>query len=247
MKRSDSRTRLKSQAALVAEMSFVTLLAAGAGPTTVLAQSGAGAADDLQEIVVTARKKEESLLETPIAITAVTAEDMEKKGITSFNQLIDATPGVNMTNLGGGGGRGDRSFQQITLRGFVTSTTLSTLTATFIDGVPVASPTAVAAVHDPARVEILKGPQAAYFGRNTFAGAVNVVNKQPGEDLGGAVSLMGGTRGNLDLQGSIEGPLFNENYGFRFGAHLFQKDGSYKNAANPSQTLGDGFLVCVPN
>jgi iron complex outermembrane receptor protein len=147
---------------------------------------------------------------------------------------------VNLTNVGAGGGRSDRSFQQITLRGFVPSTANSTLTSTFIDGVPVASPTAVAAVHDPARVEILKGPQAAYFGRNTFAGAINVVNKQPGEVLGGNLAIMGGSRSNIDLQGSVDGPLFNSDvFGFRLSGRYFQKDGSYDNAAAPGSRLGD--------
>ena len=186
-------------------MRVATALAIGlsmglAAPTAVMAQDSAASSGGLEEIVVTARKREESLLETPIAITALTSEDLAAQGINNFNQLVDATPGINLTNVGAGGGRSDRSFQQITLRGFVPSTANSTLTSTFIDGVPVSSPTAVAAVHDPARIEILKGPQAAYFGRNTFAGAINVVNKQPGQELGGNVAVMGGSRSNMDLR-----------------------------------------------
>ncbi len=193
----------------------------------------------IEEIVVTARKREESILDTPIAITAVTGEDLAAKGISSFVQLADSTPGVNLSNASAGAGRSDRSFQQITVRGFVPSTTLSTLTATFIDGVPVASPSAVASVNDPARVEILKGPQAAYFGRNTFAGAINVVNRLPGAEFGGSFSLMGGNRGNLDVSGAIDGPIVNEKFGFRLSAHLFKKDGSYDNPVQAGQTLGD--------
>ena len=216
-------------------------LSMGVGaPTAVMAQTGAAASGGLEEIVVTARKREESLLETPIAITALTSEDLAVQGINNFNQLVDATPGINLTNVGAGGGRSDRSFQQITLRGFVPSTANSTLTSTFIDGVPVASPTAVANVQDPERIEILKGPQAAYFGRNTFAGAINVVNKQPGEQFAGNVSVMGGTKGNVDFKGSIDGPLFgSETFGFRLSGNYMQKEGSYDNAAAPGTRLGD--------
>ncbi len=212
------------------------LLASGA---PALAAESDAAADSLQveEIVVTARKRDESILDTPIAITAVSGEEIAAKGIVSFNALADSTPGVTISNVSSG--RSDRSFQQITLRGMVPSTTNSTLTSTFIDGVPVASATAIMSVNDPARIEILKGPQAAYFGRNTFAGAVNVVNKMPGEDFGGSVTLMGGSRSNLDFQGAIDGPLVSDKLGFRLGAHFFQKDGSYKNTANTSETLGD--------
>ncbi len=196
-------------------------------------------ANSIEEIVVTARRREESLLDTPIAITAMTGDDLAIRGITNFNQLAEAIPGVNLSNISAGAGRSDRSFQQITLRGFVPSSTLSTLTATFIDGVPVASPTAVASVSDPARIEILKGPQSAYFGRNTFAGAVNVVNKMPGEEFGGSVSIMAGSRSNIDIKGSIDGPLWSDKMGFRLVAQQFRKDGSYDNAAFTGQTLGD--------
>lgn len=202
-----------------------------------MAQSAAASAGGLEEIVVTARKREETLLETPIAITAMTGEDLAEKGITSFNQLAESTPSINIANISAG--RSDRSFQQVTLRGFVPSSTLSTLTATFIDGAPVASATALMSVFDPARVEILKGPQAAYFGRNTFAGAINVVNKQPGEEFGGAVSLMGGQRSNLDVTAAIDGPLLGDRLGFRLAGRMFKKDGSYENGAVPGETLGD--------
>lgn len=108
---------------------------------------------------MTARKREESILKTPIAITAVAAEDITAKDIVSFGQLADSTPGLTISNVSSG--RSDRSFQQISLRGFVPATFLQTLASTFIDGA------AVAAVRDPARIEILKGPQAAYFGRSS--------------------------------------------------------------------------------
>ncbi len=224
--------------ALVTTMAAATLFAASPGPAAAQDAPAAEQSVGIEEIVVTARRREESILETPLAITAVTSEDLEKKGITSFNQLAEGTPGVNLSNASSGAGRSDRSFQQVTLRGMVPSSTQSTLTATFIDGVPVASPTAIASVADPARIEILKGPQAAYFGRNTFAGAINVVNKDPGDEFGGNMSLMGGSRSNMDFNGAIHGPI-GERFGYRVNVKYFQKDGSYQNAANPGETLGD--------
>ncbi len=223
---------------LVSACSAVALLASVPQVVSAQDRNSADGLDEIGEVVVTARRREESILETPVAITAVTAEDLEAKGITSFNQLVESTPGVNLSNASSGAGRSDRSFQQITLRGMVPSSTQSTLTATFIDGVPVASPSAIASVADPARVEILKGPQAAYFGRNTFAGAINVVNKDPGDVFGGSLLLMGGNRSNLDFTGSVHGPI-GEKFGFRLNAKYFRKDGAYQNAANPGETLGD--------
>ncbi|MFN3554130.1 MAG: TonB-dependent receptor, partial [Novosphingobium meiothermophilum] len=186
---------------------------------------------------VTARKREESLLKTPIAISALTTQDIEKRGITSVNDVVLNTPGINVSNTNSG--RNDRSFQQISLRGMTPSTTTSTLTASFIDGVPVASATALNAVIDPARIELLKGPQNAYFGRNAFAGAINVVTKAPASDFGGSISAMGGTRSNYDVSAALDLPVVADVLSFRITGRTFSKDGSYINAANPNQTLGD--------
>jgi len=115
-------------------------------------------------------------------------------------------PGINISNVAAG--RSDRSFQQLSLRGFGPSTSLSTLAATFIDGVPVASPTAVMGVTDPARVEILKGPPAAYFGRNTFSGAVSVVNIDPRRRFPCLGDADGRYARQPRLHGGLRGPAF---------------------------------------
>lgn len=194
-------------------------------------------ADDSGTIVVTARKRSEDILKTPVAVTALTADTIAAKGIVSINDIVQNTAGINVSNISSG--RSDRSFQQIILRGFVPSTTTSTLVATFIDGVPVASATALNSVTDPERIEVLKGPQAAYFGRNTFAGAVNVVTKTPGNDLSGAFTGQWGTRNNQDFTGALEGAIVPDRLSVRVSGRYFKKDGSYRNNADPSQTLGD--------
>lgn len=195
------------------------------------------ASDGVMEITVTARKREETLLSVPIAISAMAATEISQRGIVSLTDLIDATPGINVT--GNNSGRNDRSFQQISLRGFTPSTTDSTLTATFIDGVPVSSASALNAISDPARVEVLKGPQNAYFGRNAFAGAINVVNKLPGNKLAGTISASAYSRKGYDIQASLEGPLVTDVLGFRISGRAFQKGGSYINGANKNERLGD--------
>ncbi len=188
-------------------------------------------------ITVTARKREENLLETPIAISAFSAEDIDKRGIVSVTDLVDNTPGVNITGVNSG--RNDRSFQQISLRGFTPSTTSSTLTASFINGVPVSSATALNAVIDPQRIEILKGPQNAYFGRNAFAGALNIVTKQPGNDLGGSIVGEWTSRNGYDITAAIEGAVIPDILAFRITGRTFGTDGSYVNRFNRNQTLGD--------
>ncbi len=209
-------------------------LAVPFAPMDAVAQ---GASSGLEEIVVTARKRDESALDVPISVSAFSSDDIEVQGLVSLHDVASATPGMNITSVNSG--RSDRSFQQITLRGFTPSTTSTTLTATFIDGVPVSSASAFASITDPERIEILRGPQSAYFGRNSFAGAVNVVNKLPGEEFGGDVSLMVGSFNNFDVSGSVEGPLLSDKLGFRLSARQWSRDGSYDNLAVPGETLGD--------
>ncbi len=206
----------------------------------------------LEEIVVTARKRDESALDVPISVSAFSSEDIDIRGLVSLQDVASSTPGMNISSVNSG--RSDRSFQQITLRGFTPSTTNTTLTATFIDGVPVSSATALSNVSDPERIEILRGPQSAYFGRNSFAGAVNVVNKTPGEEFGGNVSVMLGSDNNHDVKAAIEGPLFSDALGFRLSARQWAKDGTYDNLAATGETLGDQettsvslFLEAKPN
>lgn len=197
------------------------------------AQAGASAAGD---IIVTARKREESLLETPVTVTAMTSETLEAKGIVSMQSLVSSTPGINLNNSSSG--HADRSFQQISLRGFTPVTTNATTTSMFIDGVPVASPSPFTSISDPARIEILKGPQSAYFGRNTFAGAINFVNKEPTGEWHGQATGMVGTRDNWRLRGSIEGPIIGDALTFRLTGDAFNKGGSYTNGFDGG-TLGD--------
>ncbi len=218
-----------------------SVLAMAIATTGVVAPSIAHAEEEAESssgaIVVTARKREESLLEVPLAITAVSAEQIEQRGITSVTDLVDNTPGINVTSAASG--RNDRSFQQISLRGFTPSTTSSTLTASFIDGVPVASATAMNAVIDPARIEVLRGPQNAYFGRNAFAGAINIVTKEPANEFGGSISAQWSERNGYDVSAAFEGPIVEDVLAFRLTGRSWGTDGGYTNSWNPNQTLGD--------
>lgn len=194
--------------------------------------SGAG----FGEIVVTARKRSEDLLKTPVAISAVSSEELNKRGLASVADLSVATPSMNLNS--NNSGRNDRSFQQIIIRGFVPSNAQNPTTSTFIDGVPVSSPTAFNAISDPERIEVLRGPQSAYFGRNTFAGAMNVVSKEPGDEFSGSITAMAGTRDNYRLQAAVEGPILGDALTFRIAAGQHGKSGSYKNTFS-GDTLGD--------
>ncbi len=190
----------------------------------------------LEEIVVTARKRDENLLDIPVAVSAITGSDLENRGVVAMKDLADNAPGLVVSD--NFSGKTDRTVQSFSLRGFFPSSGVENTVSTFIDGVAVSSTTAMSSVGSPERVEILRGPQAAYFGRNTFAGAVNVINKQPGHEWAGSVST---TLGNYDyfrLRGEVEGPLIEDKLAFRASAEMYEKEGPWKNSYDGG-TLGD--------
>jgi len=223
---------------LASSMSFVAMAGSLTFAAPALAQ-GAPAAEEANAadtIVVTARKREEDILKTPVTITAVTSEDISARGIVSMHDLAASTPGININNSSSG--HADRAFQQVIVRGFTPSTTLATTTSLFIDGVPVSSPSAFTAISDPERIEILKGPQSAFYGRSTFAGAINVVNKTPGNDWHGSILGMAGTRSNYRGRAEVEGAIIPDVLMVRASGEYFSKHGSWTNTFNGT-TLGD--------
>ncbi|NOW45905.1 iron complex outermembrane receptor protein [Novosphingobium sp. SG751A] len=207
--------------------------------TPALAAEPAAAApvEDAGTITVTARKRSEDILKVPVTVTALTAETLAQKGVISMTGLAQSTPGININD--NSSGHADRSFQQIVIRGFTPSTTLATTTSMFIDGVAVASPSAIMSISDPKQVEVVKGPQSAYYGRNTFAGAINISTKDPTSEWHGSLLGMVGTRDNYRLQGSIEGPIFGDVLTFRITGDRWAKSGSWANNAAGGGTLGD--------
>lgn len=242
MRKFHSRFVVHSAASIAALGTALVASAASAQsesfPTSPLTPTASAQASDVAEpgtILVTARKKSEDILKTPIAISALTGADIKARGIVSILDVANFTPGMNVD--GAGASRNDRSFQQVIIRGFTPPNANAQTTSVFIDGAPVSSATAVSNVTDPERVEILKGPQSAYFGRQTFAGAVNVVTKVPTDHWTGAIDGMLGTRANRDFTGAISGPLIGDILGFRLTAREYAKDGSYHNG-DSSEYLG---------
>jgi iron complex outermembrane recepter protein len=166
----------------------------------------------IEEIVVTAQKREENMQHVPISIQAFGGEELEARGVLNPQELQRVTPGL-VYDYGPGG------FSIIYMRGvgsdaFLPGNDLSV--ATYVDGVyfPVAHGLAreLDAVE---RIEILKGPQGTLFGRNSTGGAINIVTRDPSDELSASLT---GTFGNLDenrLKGFVSSPL---PFGFSFSA-----------------------------
>ncbi len=233
---------------------FVVLaLCAVAGASFLLPASRAvaqGAA--LEEIVVTARKVEENLMEAPLAISAMSADTLEKMNLTEMTEIASFTPGFHYVNqVGGGSGRNDRSASSLVFRGLFLGTLNREQQAgglVFLDGSPLLGGQAPALV-DMQRVEVLKGPQSAYFGRSVLSGAINYVSRDLNdEEFQGRVTASAGSHDSYLAQLSLEGPI-TEGLAVRVSASRDEKGGQYKNFANPDIELGgeltESFVVQV--
>ena len=195
------------------------------------------AAPMLDEITVTARKREERLLDAPLTITVLTAEDIEIKGIDNFADIVDFSPGFFWG--GPSGGNNDRSSRRLLIRGMQPSTDRQTRqsASVYIDGAPVLG----AEIGDTAgaeRIEVIKGPQSAYFGRSSFGGAINVITKTPGHEWMGKLSAEAGQWDTSDFSVEIEGPLVQDKLSMRLSAGQDSYGGSWVNSANASEMLG---------
>jgi iron complex outermembrane receptor protein len=205
-------------------------------PTSdLLAQQDQG----LEEIVVTARKREESMMEVPIAITAFTSAELEARDLVELKDLQLYTPSFSFTHMQGGSARNDRSSNALVFRGLNLSNNVG-ITAggqLFIDGAPVIGAYQPSTV-DAERVEILKGPQSAYFGRSTFVGALNFVMKEPGDEFAGSAGIeYSPTFGSNEQYLSLEGPI-TDNLALRVSGRHWEQGGYITNFANPSVKLG---------
>lgn len=160
----------------------------------------------LEEITVTARKREESLLDVPMSITAIGREQIESFNIQDMSEISKMTPGMFFSDFGSN--RADRYNRAFVIRGLAVNNfaNFSNAAILFIDGAPSASGN-MPGMLDVERVEVLKGPQTATFGRNTFSGAISVVTRDPGDEWEGRGVAEYSTYNSNQIGLSVSGPL----------------------------------------
>lgn len=163
----------------------------------------------VEEIVVTARKREENLQDTPIAVTAFSGEGMEKRGVTKLNGVAAYAPNMSFQSNPSFGGASNAA--SIYIRGVGQKEFLPTTepgVGLYVDGVYIArSVGAILDLVDIAQVEVLRGPQGTLFGRNTIGGAISITSQKPDAEFGGKVSVGLGTDNALTVKGSVDIPL----------------------------------------
>lgn len=159
----------------------------------------------LEEIVVTAQKREQSLQEAPIAITAFGAEALEQQGITDIADIAGLAPNVQI-NPSPGGSTG----ATVAIRGSVTINPAITWEPTvglYLDGAFIGKNLGgIFDVADLERVEVLRGPQGSLYGKNTVGGAINLISRKPSGELGGKLLGSMGDEGYYRVLGSLDTP-----------------------------------------
>lgn len=189
----------------------------------------------LEEVMVTAQKRAESMQDVPIAISAFTADTMQDMGIMSSQDMQLAVPGLVFPSLG--------NLGQVYLRGVGTRFTLNGLdpsVATYVGEryVPRGSGAIFSLGPDVERVEVLKGPQGVLFGRNATGGAIRVIKKDVVDQLEGSAKVGIGNFGFYEAAGTVNVPL-TDNMAVRLSGQLESRDGFRKNlAAGQSTFLG---------
>lgn len=208
-----------------------------AGPTTAPAVQGG----QLDEIIVTAQKRAQRAIDTPLSVTALDSSSLNDHQVQALEDLQTVSPGVQNGEQFGG----NRLFiRGIGLTSFAAGADPSS--AFYVDGVYIARPAAqLGSFYDVERIEVLRGPQGALYGRNATAGAVNLVTNAPTADFSGYIDE---TIGNHDLhrtQGAVSGPLDSNGtllgrlafdflnrggYGYDFGSDHPINDANRQNA-----------------
>ncbi|MCF8475087.1 MAG: TonB-dependent receptor [Emcibacter sp.] len=199
--------------------SLIALMAFNALPAFAQ-QTDTPANSALEEIVVTARMRTESLQDVPLSETAFSAQAIEDSRIDTVDDFLQLTPNVTLSNAQSAG----VSF--MTIRGVSQVRNGETPVAVVVDGVlQINSRQLTQAMFDLKTIEVLRGPQGALYGRNAAGGAILITSNGPTEEMEGFVR---GTIGNGDeyvIQGGVGGPL-SDNVGFRVAAK-YQDVGGY--------------------
>ena len=189
-----------------------------------------GAQQRMEDIIVTARKREESLQEVPLSISAFTAEQLEAKGISNNYEVALFTPNFSTQKQVG------RTLDRPTIRGMAASSTNGEPNASyFVDGVYVASSISSAITDAVERVEVLRGPQSAQFGRATFSGAINYITRRPTSEWQAQVNTKAGQDDDYKIGGWVSGPLIGDQLSFLVSGAWEKWDGEWRNRLQQDQ------------
>ena len=217
------------------------------------AASSAVGAQGIEEIIVTAQKREQSLQDVPISITAFTGEFLEDSGIDTLQQLGQYTPNLSLASSS------QLANNRIILRGVgsVGNSAIEPSVAVFVDGIYIPRPSSViGTLTDLEIVEVLRGPQGTLFGRNASMGALNIRTRKPEDEFSGDIRASYGNYDHLRVAGALSGAFSPDiagrvafQYSDRdgYGENSFTRDGSNSDVGDWDDVSLRGKLFFEPD
>jgi outer membrane receptor protein involved in Fe transport len=194
-------------------------------------------AAETDEIVVTVRKREEALQETPVSVSAFTADTIEERQIREIGDVARFAPGLNFARAFG------RTTERPVIRGQGNVLAgvqfgVESGVAYFVDGVYYPGDLQSLNPKEIERIEVIRGPQAALFGRNTYSGAINFITKDPTDEVVVDAGMRLGQDADNQLTAGISGQLIDGVLGASLNGRYYTFDGEYFNRTS-GQTVGD--------
>ena len=190
----------------------------------------------IEEIIVTARKTEESIQDTPISIQAFSTKDLESIGAYEADAVANYTPNVRMQKQ-----TSSQDNFSYSIRGVSSGETALAVDPTvglYMDGVYIARSTGAAFdIVDLERIEILRGPQGTLFGRNTIGGAINIITEKPLGEFAFKQLLAGGSDSLFRTQTTIDTPKVGD-FAFKL-SHMYNEQDGFLKSAYTDKRLGD--------
>ena len=207
---------------------------------SVLAAGSAYGQKALDEIVVTARKKEETLQSIPVSVTAFNAQQLERLRVFDIQDIAQFTPGLSYQNING-------TLQLPVIRGLAQTniTGAENNVSNFINGIYLSNNRALdVALVDLERVEVIKGPQSALYGRNSFAGAISYVTAKPRDEFEAYAQGAIGSDELYEAKVSVTGPIVADKLKGRLALMASSFDGTFENAVSDDNLQGyEGYGV----
>lgn len=234
-----SKRRLQQGIILAAVAATALPMGARAQTEEPAKEVAKGADEPLDDIVVTAERREQSLQDTSLSLQVLTADQLERSNLTQVHDLNTLVPGLQ---IGSGG-----NAPQIYIRGvgdFAASALSNPAVAVNIDGVYVARPQAVNSLFfDLARIEVLKGPQGTLYGRNASGGAINLITNRPAlGSVDGYVRLTYGNYDNKQLEAAVNVPL-GPTAAARLAVFAVDRDGYLSDGTDDDQRVAGRLRV----
>jgi iron complex outermembrane receptor protein len=182
-------------------------------------------ADRLEEVVVTAQRREEKLQDVPVSVIAFNETAIRQAGIRNTADFLAMTPNVSF----------DQSFTVgnsfVTMRGVEQINNADSPVAVIIDGVPQGNQKQLKMeLFDVERIEVLEGPQGALYGRNAIGGAINIITKQPTNDFSGFAQIGAGSGTEREGVVALSGPIIPDKLLFRVSGEYKTADGQISNS-----------------